>query len=102
MTTAIPNISSVMEIEVEQGEDIFDMINERRGTRSLEFYAHDMGLGMSTLYKLLQQKGGRLMTIDTLRKITAYYKRIGDAEMVIALAKYGTGVEFTAYQMTID
>jgi hypothetical protein len=74
---------------------LMEMVNARRGDKSFEDYAHEMGLKTSVLYKYITEKGERDMSVPNLQKMAQYYHRIGDAEMVEALASYATGLKVT-------
>jgi len=71
--------------------DLVEMLKARQGDRSVEQYAHELGLTMSYLY--LIYRGERNVNVDSIRKIAKYFRSQGDMEMIRALSEFAIGFD---------
>lgn len=66
--------------------ELMKMIQKRQGDESNERYAYNLNLTGSTLFRYYE--GERRPNLDAIRKMAQYYQKIGDNEMLEALADY--------------
>lgn len=65
---------------------VTNLLREKRGNKSIAIFAMAMGIQPTTYFKL--EKGDREISIQTLKLLVAYFKKVEDNEMLDALAKY--------------
>lgn len=66
--------------------ELMKMISCRQGELSNEKYARNLDVSGTTLFRW--HKGERAPNLDAIRNMAKYYKQLGDAEMLDALASY--------------
>jgi hypothetical protein len=66
--------------------ELMEMIATRQGEVSNERYARNFDISGSTLFRW--RKGERTPNLETIRSMAKYFKQVGDAEMLDALAAY--------------
>jgi len=71
--------------------DLVEMLKTRQDNRSVEQFAHELGLTASYLYLIYNNKRG--ISISTIRKFAKYFGEHGDVEMVKALTTYAIGFD---------
>lgn len=71
--------------------DVMEVIDSRRGEKSIEEFAQEMGLTGSALYYYKKKQRG--MRIDSLRKMASYFNKKGDLEAVLLLASFAVDVD---------
>ena len=69
------------------------MIEDRRGGKSYEKFAREIGQDFvsSTLFRIVNSTEKKAMNLDTVQKLFGYAIRTGDQEFANAIASYALG-----------
>lgn len=72
------------------------MIEKRKGKKSYEAFAREIGINTTTLFKMItdaRKNKDRDLVISSVQKLVAYFEEQNDREMVGALVEYATGIK---------
>lgn len=75
--------------------DVVGMIKTRRGDKSVDSLAREIGLQTVTLYRYLA--GTRKMSRRSVQVIADWARRNGDTELVAALAAHSLGFDVLSW-----